>query len=289
MENRHAYLIIAHWNFDLLGKLLHALDDERNDIFLHVDAKSSDFDYERIKSFLTQSELIMIERKKIIWGHFSIVDCEIRLLKAATESGKYKYYHLISGQDFPLKNQDYIHDFFDVSDLEYITSWDNNTKVSDARNYTYAYKFFYPFNVFDIRKARYKRLNELSVSLQGKIGIDRTGRMPFEVYKGDQWFSITDDFARYLVEKERLIRALFKSTMAPDELFVATLANYSDFKSRIAGENLRLIDWKRGGPYVFNDEDYEELASSDKLFVRKVTYEPGMTLVDRLSDLVTKK
>lgn len=42
----HAYMIIAHRQFDLLAKLITALDDERNDIFVHIDAKVRDFDFE---------------------------------------------------------------------------------------------------------------------------------------------------------------------------------------------------------------------------------------------------
>ena len=36
---KHAYLIIAHHEFDILSKLVQAIDDERNDIFIHFDKK----------------------------------------------------------------------------------------------------------------------------------------------------------------------------------------------------------------------------------------------------------
>jgi len=41
--NKHAYLIIAHGNWVILEKLLNLLDDEKNDIYLHIDAKVTDF------------------------------------------------------------------------------------------------------------------------------------------------------------------------------------------------------------------------------------------------------
>lgn len=40
---KHAYLIIAHSNFGQLRTLLEMLDDERNDIFVHVDARAGAF------------------------------------------------------------------------------------------------------------------------------------------------------------------------------------------------------------------------------------------------------
>lgn len=41
MQNRHAYLIMAHNQWELLLELLKALDDSRNDIYLHIDRKAS--------------------------------------------------------------------------------------------------------------------------------------------------------------------------------------------------------------------------------------------------------
>jgi len=37
--NKHAYLIIAYHQWDLLKVLIRMLDDERNDIFIHIDKK----------------------------------------------------------------------------------------------------------------------------------------------------------------------------------------------------------------------------------------------------------
>lgn len=39
VNNKHAYLIMAHQNFEQLAILLELLDDIRNDIFIHVDKK----------------------------------------------------------------------------------------------------------------------------------------------------------------------------------------------------------------------------------------------------------
>lgn len=36
---KHAYLIIAHHEFDILNKLIQAIDDERNDIFIILTRK----------------------------------------------------------------------------------------------------------------------------------------------------------------------------------------------------------------------------------------------------------
>lgn len=39
---KFAYLIIAHTGFDQVAKLLELLDDERKDLYIHIDQKVSD-------------------------------------------------------------------------------------------------------------------------------------------------------------------------------------------------------------------------------------------------------
>ena len=61
---RHAYLIMAHHRPDLLRKLLDAIDDSRNDVFLHIDKKSVDtFDLK-----MKDARLYLIESMDVRWG-----------------------------------------------------------------------------------------------------------------------------------------------------------------------------------------------------------------------------
>ena len=49
---------------------------------------------------------------------------------------------------------------------------------------------------------------------------------------------------------------------------------------------MRLIDWKRGDPYVFKRDDYEELASSDLLFARKFDSKVDSAIIEQVRDSV---
>ncbi|WP_318766710.1 beta-1,6-N-acetylglucosaminyltransferase [Lactiplantibacillus carotarum] len=108
--NRHAYLIIANRNIDQLQMLTELLDDSRNDIYILIDAKSS---ISKISFKTKYSKLTYVSSIKIYWGDYSQIQAELNLLRAATENGDYAFYHLLSGLDLPLANQDVIHDFFD--------------------------------------------------------------------------------------------------------------------------------------------------------------------------------
>ena len=123
-DKRHAYLILAHHHFGQLRKLIMLLDDPRNDIFVHVDKKAA-FNPEEWTGLCRHSRLSFLkERICVSWGGVSIMRSELALLKEATSSGEYDYYHLLSGMDLPIKDQDTIHAFFDAhSGTEFINFW----------------------------------------------------------------------------------------------------------------------------------------------------------------------
>ena len=103
----HAYLILAHNDPSLLKTLVSCLDDSRNDIYVHWDAKSG----EAPELQTNNAHLYVLEnRVKVNWAGFSMVEAEYRLFKAAYDNGPYVYYHLLSGADLPIKSQDYIHE-----------------------------------------------------------------------------------------------------------------------------------------------------------------------------------
>ena len=77
---KHAYLIIAHNEFEILKRLIQALDDERNDIYIHFDRKLNHYpDCRTSYAKLTFLE----ERMDVRWGDISVVDAEFALFDEA--------------------------------------------------------------------------------------------------------------------------------------------------------------------------------------------------------------
>lgn len=67
MSKKHAYLILAHSEPEILGVLVSLLDDERNDIFIHIDKKSNIIDFSGVKT--ARSNLFFLEeRMDAKWG-----------------------------------------------------------------------------------------------------------------------------------------------------------------------------------------------------------------------------
>lgn len=49
---------------------------------------------------------------------------------------------------------------------------------------------------------------------------------------------------------------------------------------------LRYIDWERGNPYVFRNEDFEDLIASDFLFARKFDLNTDRLICERVVEFV---
>ena len=284
---RHAYLIITHGSFPILEKLLRFLDSENADFYIHLDARVKDFDFERYRTIPQKSSVTFVDRVKISWGHYSLVECEMKLLRSAA-GGRYDYYHLLSGVDVPVKSRSYIESYFLRSPGHNYLRFQAETLT---REYLDRVRLYHPFQRWNIQnRAVRTALRRAANLVQLLIGVDRTQKLGpgFQFQKGAQWFSLTDAAVRCLLEREGEIRELFHSTFCPDEIFVHTILLNSPLRDTLpTGEAshdyrscLRYIDWQRGKPYTFTDEDLPELLQTgpDFLFARKFDYSrwPGV-------------
>ena len=110
--------------------------------------------------------------------------------------------------------------------------------------------------------------------------------------KGANWFSITHALATYVLSQENWLRERYRSTFCADEIFLQTLVVNSPFRDTLPSDYfgddhktcLRYIDWQRGKPYSFRNEDYSELIATppEYLFARKFDYRTNAEVVDRL-------
>lgn len=270
---KHAYLVIAHKDDLTFRTLLQMLDDVRNDIYIHMDSKNRYYDCSKTERLIWHSGVYHVARTSVTWGGYSQINAELTLLQEATAHGKYAYYHLLSGEDLPIKSQDQIYRFFEEHDGKEFLRFEKETFSCQNR-----VKYYYLFqeklgraNRFSI----YKLLNKTSLIIQKLVGVDRTKGIQFQ--KGTNWFSITDGFARYICDRREYVEKTFRNTVCGDEVFVQTLLHNSDFRKNLYHPQydnsldaiMRLIDWNRGNPYVFRETDIAEIKASPMLWARK--------------------
>ena len=84
---KHAYLVMAHKDDETLRTLLRTLDDPRNDIFIHMDAKNTGWDENRALTSIDKAGIFFVPRISVTWGGYSQIACELGLLNAAVDKG----------------------------------------------------------------------------------------------------------------------------------------------------------------------------------------------------------
>lgn len=270
---RHAYLIIAHNNPEILYAQLELLQQDGTDFYYHLDSRMK-FDREKLLKLSKGSQVTFIKSKKIQWGNYSQIDCELRLLEAAIK-GHYDYYHLLSGVDLPIKRKEQIDAFFEKnSGKEFIHFDSPKVSKSDIERISY-------YHLFPGRQKINRKLDGAFIRLQKCLHINRLSRINWEIQKGANWFSITNKLAEYILSQKKLIKKLFSYSLCGDEVFLQTIVHNSEFRNclyvnRYTGDYhscMRYIDWNRGNPYVFKENDVEDLIESDYMFARKFSCE----------------
>lgn len=270
---KHAYLILAHNEPELLSLLVERLDDVRNDIYIHFDRKFSVFpDIKTLHAGL----YILKERVDVRWADVSMLEAEYKLFHAVVDSGcQYSHHHLISGVDLPLKNQDYIHSFFAQHQGKEFVGLHQRPMNSHADR---ALHYWHPFTrsfrgsgcVFAIKRI----LRYLVIQTQVLLGIRRNTTIPF--HKGGQWVSITRELIDYLLEQEDRAFTIFSRTFGADEYFVPTLIWDTPFMERLFDATdesrgaMRYIGWRADGQLIdFTSQDLPALQQTEYLFARK--------------------
>lgn len=301
---KHAYLIIAHTNFGQLKKLLTLLDDFRNDIFILFDEKSS-VEFSDFNQVCQKSTIQFTDRICVNWGGFSQVKAEMILFKTAAQTDEYSYYHLLSGMDLPLHNQDYIHAFFEKNDgHEFFTfvGEDIYQKNRPENRIKYYYKCQ---DLFE----KNKMLHKLAVKLQDHIlvpaqrylGSNRLKGKKIKIGYGSNWVSVSGRFVQYLLQNEAEIETMYRDSFCADELYKHTLLVNSEFINKLyivegihdrpedRQGNLRYINWWTGSPRTWTSEDRAELREASErgyLFSRKFDERADCDIIDYVCEMV---
>lgn len=277
---KHAYLIIAHSQFEILNYLLRALDDERNDIYIHIDKK---VEMPTISDLKT-NVFFLEDRLDVRWGDYSQVETELNLFETAYFSQaklgvEYLYYHLLSGQDLPIKSQNYIHDFFDKNNgKEFLGYFQGDINKELVRKIG----IYHLFPSYFSKDANYKLLRVIRAAFSRLQLLSNNGvrNQNLPKVRGTNWCSITNDFVEYLLSKKEYIRKKFRYTFCADEIYKHIICFDSQFYKYLYDSTDEANGCKRYCNWVITEDgesylpalelnDKESLKNSTALFARK--------------------
>jgi Core-2/I-Branching enzyme len=295
-----AYLILAHHQSNLLSRIVNRLNQPSVHFFIHIDQKSQFIDVIK-KELLHYENVKIISNYEINWGGFSIVRAELDLIRQALETNiDFKYFVLLSGQDYPIKSNSFINDFFKNHHEDFI-AYSPIRYMNETFKNKHKYYFLRDTPLVNPKNPnRNKLLTYLYFGLHNRFAKyfpTRKFYKNMELYFGSQWFALTYDTIKYVIEYINNNPGFIKSmdfTETPDETFFQTLIlnserrtnlyDYNLFEAWMKNEkkqgnfiprysSLRYMDWSehlKVKPATLDLSYFKELESSDDLFARKI-------------------
>lgn len=297
-RSKQVVLIQAHKNMSQLAKLVSYFEG-KCDIFIHVDKKAEVSQEELEELSQIQGVKRVYRRFSVSWAGFSILRCELFLLEEALKHSDGDYFHLLSGQDYPLQPlNDFLHFFHETSKDGYLKC--RQLPFPQLDDSTYFRMQYYVLTDWINAKSTdgYKNVHKF-INWQQKIGFKR--RIPDQLnrlYGGSAWFSISKRSAKYLLDythKHPSFYRRLKFTFYPEEVYVGSVLMNSEFSNHIENrEQLRCILWKNPGkdcsPMDLTLDNLEEILKyGKKFFARKLEYPSCESLVKVIDQYMLKE
>ncbi len=195
---KHAILILAHKNVEQLCRLVKYFDCHF-EVYIHIDKKQPIGIYEEnILRAYPQVKLVSRDYD-VNWGGTSVLESEMYLLRMAVDLGDADYFHLISGQDYPIRPLDHFLKFFEENaGKEFISylhlphpQWEDNT-------FRWL-QYYYPYDYASGQENPRQWVRE-QVRIQREKGCERPIPDVFEhLYGSSQGFSITREAVTSLI------------------------------------------------------------------------------------------
>ena len=286
---KHAIIILAHNEPEHLIKLVSYFEKDCY-VLIHIDKKSS-FEKKYIDQLNSMPQVTKVYRKySVHWGGFSILQCELFMFREAVKIKDASYFHLLSGQDYPVKPFSVFRRFFENSDRDYMSvlhlpheRWDNNTFSR------FRYYYFHDY-VYSSRKSKF--LAKLTI-LQKKLGIHRSIPNQFQrLYGGSQWMSLTRQSVDVLLTYTKRYPSFYRRmhfTFASDEIYIQTVLKNILDQSQIVPFNKRFIRYyKENGskPANLDCNHIHLFLEQDVLFVRKMASDISNELVSVIDNRI---
>jgi hypothetical protein len=283
---RIAHIILVHKNPVQLEYLIKTMSHPDFDFYIHLDKKTDIIPF----AHLTEIDQVYFIKNNIIcnWGGYSIVEAICRSIDQVQQSGiTYDFVNLLSGQDFPIKPVNEIHDFFNNKLGFSFLSFDHSNDTKWWKDTESKYK---KFHLTDMEfKGKYIVQNILNA-----ITPERTFLNSIKLYGGSKstWWTITYDCAlyvsNYLKVNPKIVNFL-RFTWGSDEYIITTILMNSHHRNKIINENYRYIDWSGGKahPKSLTIADYKNIINSGNMFARKFDTDIDKEILYKLNEHIS--
>lgn len=299
-----AYIITVYHKPNQIVRLIRNLNHEAAHFFVHLDKTK---DIRNFKSAFNEiagfAKVHFLKREDSRWGRWGFTQAMINgLLAIKACPVQFDYVFTLSGQDFPIKPNDYIFSFVEENSgkifLEHFSmpciDW-NYGGMDRLEHYHFDFlgdEYAYP------SKKKLKSFREIFMQQIFKryFPLPRVYPKKINFFGGSCWFGMpiqtVEYILDYLSQNPDYLR-FHKFTYLPDEIFFQTIllnSGRAEIIENIKNQNVTFLEWE-GESFVrvFGMEDFSKLASSEKLFARKFDDEAETGFLDFIEEQLLKK
>jgi hypothetical protein len=282
-----AYIVSAYRYPEQLVRLIRRLSTATTRFFIHVDKRTDDQVYRHMVNGVSDLRCVhFVRRHRCEWGGFGHVAATLEAISELVKWGiDYDYAILLTGQDYPIKSNRYIHQFFEEHRgqlfLEHFPlpndEWQNSGMDRIEAWHWYIWGRHYIFSPDD------------------RFPIKRKFPKDFRPYGGSSYWCLTRECVEYIHACTRrnpgLVR-FFRYVDVPDELFFQTIICNSPFVRMAVNDNLRYIEWNdldSGSPAILTSNDLDKLLSSSNLFARKFDVNVDAQVLDLIDQEINRE
>lgn len=283
-----AVLILAHKNIDQVIELSQRLSSCFN-VYIHFDKKVSLSEKQELS--LKKLNVNFFSKYDVKWGSYSIVRATIDLMKLALENPKNKYFHLISGQDWPMEAPQKIYDFFEDTNKIYMNYWRAIDMKKTGEPEIWWIKYYFNYDQINRRTTFGKIYHRFLLLIQtiGRVNkLKKYGVNEKDIYAGQEWVDVPRDALEYAIKYYEIhpeLEKIFSTSFCSDEMWLQSILCNSQYKDRIDRDIHHYIEMteKHGSrPAILDEDDYDKINSGNYWWGRKIERPISNKLIDLL-------
>ena len=194
-----AVLILAHKDADYIYYLSMLLKQKFN-VYVHFDTK---FNLnQESKNKFDKEGIFVCQKINVHWGAFSILEATFVLMKEALKNKDNTFFHLISGQDFPIQNINKIYDFYENNTNIYMWYCLSKTVRKSYENVLWWTKYYFYFDKINRRTWYGKIYHRFSLLFQMLFNVNKFKNLNIEkdIYHGSAWIDIPREPLEYVFD-----------------------------------------------------------------------------------------
>lgn len=282
-----AYILLCHKDPESIINQAERLTAMGDYMSIHFDARANSADYSKLRTALRDNPNVTFARKRVKcgWGEWSLVEATLRAVEAAVDQfPRASHFYMVSGDCMVIKTSEYIHQFLDDDDCDYIESFDFmesgwiKTGIKEER---LIFRHW-------LNERKHKWLFYTSLKMQRSLGLKRDVPQDLQIMIGSQWWCLrrrTIEWVLDFTRKRKDVMRFFRTTWIPDETFFQTIVRHLVSDDEIRTRSLTFLMFTDYGmPLTFYNDHYDLLLNQDYLFARKISPE-ALELKERLGRL----